>query len=572
MYAVSNAYKTAMAQPVHRFKISGYVGSTAFTEANILQGTLSITNKCSNGNDIVVGSVNIGVLKCTFIGMEVSENDDITLSEGLKLANNTYEYVPMGVYRVAEANVTKSGIVVTAYDRMNLFDKNFEISTTYGTPYAIANLACQTCGVVLGMTIEEMQALPNGTESLMLASENDIQTWRDMIFWLAQAMACIATINRSGNLVFRPFKQSSDNTLTNYQRFNNSSFSRFVVRYSGISVVNVDDKTTSYYGLDDDRYLTYNIGANPFLQSGTVSDRTRMRTAVLNGIANIAYTPFKVNVNVGALYDLGDVITNTDGLATGSSIACVMRYEWKLNRGFMMEGVGKNPALASAKSKADKQIQGIEKSQQSDTVQYYIYTNAESITVPDGDRKKIIDIRFISSKKTIVLFNAEILVDADTEDKVAGKITYRYNDVYIEGYNPTETMIDGEHVLHLLYPFEIDAAKVSRIEVFLDADGGSLTIPIAGIKAAVYGQGLIGTSSWDGTIEIRQKIDPFNLAHPMVAMQVARIEESVTVATQDPEGASITEALAAMILGHPMHGLMVLGVTEDISAEMNELS
>ena len=64
-------------------------------------------------------------------------------------------------------------------------------------------------------------------------------------------------------------------------------------------------------------------------------------------------------MSVGALFDLGDVIQHTEGLAEDASVSCVMRYVWKYYGGYQMEGVGKNPALASAKSKTDKQIQGL---------------------------------------------------------------------------------------------------------------------------------------------------------------------------------------------------------------------
>ena len=577
MYAVSEAYLTAKNKipQVHEFKLSGTIGGTAFTEANVLKGSLSINNKNCNGNDIVVGSVTVGTLKATFINVDVSEGDDIILSEGLKLANNTYEYIPMGVYRVSEANVTRSGTQVTAYDRMSFFDKDFTISTTYGTPYDIASLACTECGMELGMTAAEMQDLPNGTETLTLFTENDIETWRDLIFWLAQAMACFATVDRLGKLVFRPYRQTADDTIDAHKRYQGASFSRFVVRYSGISVVNKTDNTTSYYGLPDDQYLTYNLGANPFLQYGTDFDRDRIRRNVLAGIANIAYTPFTANVNVGALYDLGDIIQHEDGLAEDAELACVMLYTWKYNGGYAMEGVGKNPALTNSRSKLDKALQGILSTQKEDTIQYYLFTNAENINIADGEEKKIIDIRFASNKATVAVFHAEVSLESETSvvdgtyyDAVA-TVTYRYNDVNIDTYHPKETWVDGAHILHLLYYFEIQSALESRLEVMLSMAGGSVHIKAGDIRSSLYGQALAATDRWDGNIDIRQEVGRMELSEPTAAV-MRELAETISCVTQTPIGFAITQEIGKLSMASPT-AISMRGISEAISAETTEV-
>ena len=58
------------------------------------------------------------------------------------------------------------------------------------------------------MTQAEVDALPNGTESLSLYTENDIETWQDFIFWVAQATGTFATMDRQGKLVLRKYEHS----------------------------------------------------------------------------------------------------------------------------------------------------------------------------------------------------------------------------------------------------------------------------------------------------------------------------------------------------------------------------
>lgn len=575
MYAVSNAYKTAMAQPVHRFKISGMVGETAFTDANILKGSLTITNQFSSGNDFKVGSVVIGSLSCTFLqGITVEEDAIITISEGLRLANQTYEYVPMGVFKVAEANRSASGTSVKAYDNMALFDKAFPLDNTYGKPYDLAQLACADCDVTLGMTEAQMDALPNGTEMLNLYPENDIETWRDFIFWVAQSMACFATMDRQGRLVFRKFLDTSVDEIDSSHRFKGASFSNFITRYTGISIVNIADKTTSYYGQEQDDGLTYNLGSNPFLQYGSAEEKEIMRRRVLNGLANVNYTPFKAQVAVGALYDLGDVLTHSEGLGNGSSV-CVMRYVWKYGKSYETEGVGKNPALTSAKSKADKAIQGLAKSTQSDLMQYYLFTNATNVNIGDEDEKKIIDIRFASNKQTIVVFHAEILLDAEVaeeseNDFLVGKVRYVYNDSEIDDYYPTETWIDGKHILHLLYYFKISDASVNRLKVYLNSTGGSVSIETRGIQASIYGQALVATDKWDGNIEIEDEIEIWQV-ESLTGANIFDFEEVVGVDLQTPLAGNPEDELSIMQVDEPQT-INILGIdTEDVSIVLTEV-
>ena len=57
MYEVSAAYKKAMKEPVHRFLIGGSISNTPFSDRNILKGSFSITNQCSDDSEMKIGQV-----------------------------------------------------------------------------------------------------------------------------------------------------------------------------------------------------------------------------------------------------------------------------------------------------------------------------------------------------------------------------------------------------------------------------------------------------------------------------------------------------------------------------------
>lgn len=508
MYQVSEEYLKQTKRKVQTFRLAGTVNKIAFTNHDILSGSFTITNQCSEQNDVKIGSVYIGELKCTFKpDLQVPDwtNAQIIVSEGLLIGGTAWEDVSLGVYTVSEANDTEYGVDITAYDNMARFNRSCTVDITIGTPYELLTLACTTCEVELGLTQADVDALPNGTESLSLYTENDIETWQDFVFWVAQATGTIATMDREGKLVLRSYTQNVVDTLTNHERFTGSKFSKFETRYSGLSCVNMENNTTSYYGSDPDNYLTYNLGSNPFLQYGVDSYKEQIRRAVLDALLKIDYVPFETSCLCGAMYDLGDIIRCTDGIAPGK-LGCVMMYDYTFNGGYKITGFGSDPALSSAKSKTDKNLEGLRNNVSTNEILFFNYENASAIQIGDGESKAIIDIRFTSSVSIGVLFQAEVLLDATAEEDVIGSIEYTLNEVTIIGYNPTETWKNGKHILSLMYMLMIEENSINRWMVKLNIAGGSIAIAQGAVRAVIYGQGLVGTVEWDGFITQEEKL------------------------------------------------------------------
>lgn len=97
-------------------------------------------------------------------------------------------------------------------------------------------------------------------------------------------MACFATADRDGKIVFRPYTDEVTDTIDAEHRFSGASFSDFVTRYTGLSVVNMADGMTNYYGVEPDDALTMNLGSNPFLQYGVENTKEQMRRSILDAI------------------------------------------------------------------------------------------------------------------------------------------------------------------------------------------------------------------------------------------------------------------------------------------------
>lgn len=525
MYAVSEQYKAAMKQPVQSFRMKGTIGAVPFWDENILSGSFSITNQCSDETNVGIGQVYIGQLKATFNGLHLEKRTllgkPITPVCGLKLADGSYEDVPLGVFYIAEANWTLSGVEITAYDGMSLFDKTVSLSSSQGSIYDFLHLACNACGVLMAQSKTDLQLFPNGKENLAVYEDNDIETWRDLVSWTAQAAGSFATMDREGKLILRRYTKEPVDTIDSRHRYTGAKFSDFETRYTGVSRVDIATQTTKYYCLDADDGLTYNLGANPLLQYG-VSDTLEQQTrAVLSALSAIDYVPMEVSMIGNPAYDLGDVLVFSDGIADGDKLYCITKYDWTYGGEYKVKGVGQNPALASARSKVDKNLAGLMNRVDGDAVHYYDYQNAQDIHIGDGQSGKIIEFHYVTTKDTHVDFHAEIIYQLNTTESILEgtfseqegilKVSYELNGESITDYYPMETASDGTHLLHLLYTWNSTANIIGSFLVNITMEGGEIDIGMAQARAYISGQGLVGDGAWDGTTQVEDTLPATDL-------------------------------------------------------------
>lgn len=570
MYSVSNAYLTAMRQPVQQYNLYGTIDSVNFNTSNILSGSFQITNQCCDTNKLELGGVFIGELDCTFMNVNIARGSWIgkTITPYCGLwTGSAYEYVPLGIYTISEATWNSDQTVdVVAYDNMEKFDKSIAETSTHGTPYTLASLACSTCGVTLGTTENEFSNFVNGDETLTLYTENnDLDTWRDFLYWLAQSIGCFCTIDRSGNLVFRTFNQTIVETISNNRRYEGFDFSEYVTSYSGISVTNMSDDTTSYYSIneddddEDETGLVMNLGENPFLQIADQTTRDLQRRNILDTIELIEYAPFKGRINPNPIFDLGDVIKLTDGYGD-NNLHCIMQYTFSYNRQMMLQGWGDNPALASAKSKTDKNISGLKSkvnsggSSTEDKMKYYYYTNSSKVIADDGIKKEIVRMYYSVVRSTYAVAHIEIrckTLYTETNQNTGSnsivfpltklKFSYKVNGEDQTVY-PRETLIDGYHVIHLLYPMHPDSLGLNFLQVFVESEDGRLTLEMNDLDLVLYGEGLEGDAAFSGLITINESFNEVTPGNP----NVVDFDDTCTHTIRNNNSSSVTDTFTSI--------------------------
>ena len=554
MYNVSDAYKVAMKRPVQQGRVRGTLQSGLslydFDENNIGKGTFSLANQCSGNDNVEIGTVYAAELSMTLIGMDIEryslQKSVLTPRHELR-TDNGYEPIPLGVFTVKEANWTMNGVEIKAYDNMVKLDKSCSIKTMQGSIYTFLSMAAYACQVELAQSEDYIQSLPNGDIELTVFVDNDIETWRDLVAWCAQTTGTFAVMNREGRLELRTYGTEPVDEINYDRRITGSKFSDFETRYTGMSIVNISEKSTTYYNVLPDDGLTYNLGSNPLLQTGFEDVLEQQRRAVLDALTVIEYVPFEVSMICPPAYDLGDIVVFKNGIADGDKISCITQYDWKYGNDYSIKGVGQNPELASARSKTDKNLTGIMKSGEENKIQYYSFTNASDIKIEDGETKTIINIRFPCTQPTTAIFHAEVLLQAETtvddityKDAI-GKVLYYFNSELVVDYEPQQVWMDGRHMLHLLYYFNLQNTQINDFDVRLNMTGGSAFIKQMSIKAAIYGQNLYATDKFDGIIKITEDfsdmapavIPELNILNAMTEELVSEMFEEITDGCSD---------------------------------------
>lgn len=421
MYSVSEAFLQAVQGNTRKYYWTGKITTAAgaeypFDREDIVKGSGYITAQCCGNSEIELGAVyaaEMGISLFLDIDRYTLEDAEVELSYHLRLADGTYEAVPMGIFEVSEANRTVHVLELKAYDRMLRFDRAFNGFETIGTAYGMMALCSTACGVELAQSQAEIEALPNGSELLSIYPENDIETYRDVLYFTAQVLGGFFCINREGKLEFRQYGEIPVMEVLQKHRFS-SSFSDFVTRYTAVSSTNLRTQISEYYALEEDDGLTMNLGVNPLLQFGLEETRAELCENILNALSKVNYVPFDSDTIGNPALDLGDVLTFSGGQADAQQITCVTSFTVNIGGRQSLKCVGKNPRLSQAKSKNDKNISGLLNQIEAGKIGIHTFTNASEYTIGETD-VRIISIEFASKEENHAQFFGQVVVDVEAQ-------------------------------------------------------------------------------------------------------------------------------------------------------------
>ena len=417
MYPVSEAFLRAVQENTRRYYWTGKITTKGgavypFGYEDIVKGSGYVSAQCCGSAEIELGTVyaaEMGVTLFSQIDRYTLDGARVELSYHLRVADGSFEEVPMGIFEVSEANRTAHCLELKAYDYMLRFEKSFNGFESVGNAWAFLELCCKSCGVEMENTRAEIESMPNGREMLSIYPENDIGTYRDVLFFVGQVLGGFFCINRRGRLELRKYGAEPVAEVQGRHRFS-SSFSDFITRYTAVSSTNLRTQTAEYYALETDDGLTTNLGVNPLLQFGLEETRRQLCENILNDLSVVNYVPFDSSTIGNPALDLGDVLTFSGGQADGEQVTCITSFQCRIGGRQSLKCVGKNPRLAQAKSKNDKNISGLLNQIEAGKVGIHTFTNASAYTVAE-DNVRIISIEFAAKEETHVQFFGQAVVD-----------------------------------------------------------------------------------------------------------------------------------------------------------------
>lgn len=289
MYTTSEDFKTIIDNPSRKFECKVICGSKTYTNVNIVN--INITGSLQPSG-YTIGSAISQKATFKFIndGNVTFPSNIIQLQIGL-LVNGSYEYIPMGVYRIDSHDSDDYTITITAYDNMMLLEKKY--SGTGTTLTAIAEEICTSCGITLGSTI------PTTTVTQL---EKDKYTCREVIGYVAGCMCGNAVIDRTGQLKIQNLNLSSIDkqvTTDNWFTYKNADM---IFSIEKLICDTGNGKIESGSSTDEAKQLT--------IKNALMTQS--MLDSVKTELSNITFTGFDVKYQGDISTDLGDTVKITD--------------------------------------------------------------------------------------------------------------------------------------------------------------------------------------------------------------------------------------------------------------------
>lgn len=406
MYNASATFKTKIKDKVRQFHwyadITTVGGQTYSLDDidNILSGTIT---RSISSQELSVGTAYAATLTLEFklAGVSRYELYDGTVTVSVKLEGAT-DVIPMGIYTISEATQTMDHITVKAYDAMINFDGvsfSASLNNTIQSPYSWLNQMCAVCGVTLGQTSADIEAMPNGRRITGFAdSVADVSTWRDVLGYMAAYLGGFAYIGRDGNLYIGHYGSFSVDTIHATFRFS-SSLSDFRTTYDGMYAVYKDGGVQEYVSNSNTGGLVLNLGTNPFLQFSDTLNRLDALQEIIDAWDGVYYVPYTAGLPLVPIYDPGDVLTFVDNQADVYDYGALAEITYKIGGPMSVVCPGDNPKLAQAQDRFTKTVAGLGKEynngQEVGAKNYWSLQTSNTSAITVGNTKtKVAEIEF----------------------------------------------------------------------------------------------------------------------------------------------------------------------------------
>ena len=353
MYTVTNEYETYVKSEARNYSMTGSIVNKnnvtmQITRDNILEGSLSFTNRCTANNSFDIGGCCIGSMEITLQGdyHHSLYNAVITLQQGVYVTGDSYHMEKVGTWIIKKAHWNGEWVTLECYDAMCLTQKKYSLTTGSFTPYSFFAAMCNDCGITLATTQAEIEAMVNGTATLIFngSTQETDRKWSDLIHDMCAVICGFCCINRFGNLEVHQFGRcykrvgtektyytAAVDTLTKNDRITGGSFGNGAINITGLYINDRASKNADKSILvGNTTGTTLNLGYNRWLSSATSGYATMLQN-ILTQLTACQFYAADVHLADVSLYDLGDLITLQAGGELSLSediLMCVMNIDY----------------------------------------------------------------------------------------------------------------------------------------------------------------------------------------------------------------------------------------------------
>lgn len=351
MYTVTEQYSQNIAKAVRTTAVSGFIKTKngeilTINDGSIKNGSLSISSRLNSSGDFKPGGVYSSELSVTFLGITADGLDGarITLDFRLYRGNSgEYDSVPLGTFYVDGSTIKRRGTAVSLKADDALMNFDYPAEAISGTLHELAAAACAACDVPLRTSTEEFLALPNADITAEVDTSR-VQTWRDLLIFIAMLTGTFVRIDRTGGLCFVPLTCERSNgviipvreiagTVRSSTEFSDDTtrITKLFMRRGG-GVISAERNLSE----SSEVYAALELAENPLLAGLGDEDAQAALAKTLAALSVCLNRAYKTDFNGDPALETGDyvrlrggAVDTSRGYATGMITSQVWRYRGK---------------------------------------------------------------------------------------------------------------------------------------------------------------------------------------------------------------------------------------------------
>lgn len=450
------------------YEENGVQVEQTWNDSNVVPRTLSYVNQCSPDNEFKWGQVSSGQLNVTLrglINLDAWKDKEMYITFSVTYPE-TGDIIPFQHFDVDGFTIRGKQVNIKAFDYMTRFDKELK-RAIYGRPYACLHALCEQCGVQLGNTQSEIEAMPNGQEELFL-DPTELPTGRDMLHNMASLMCGFATISRESKLVIRQFpdmEHRAHREIIPKNRIVDSTEWGKEIKFLGYDAVFWD-----FEGQSNIRY-TADVDDKDLLKIGDIYGVNRY-VKTLNDpitvnftreIAKINYTMLSTSIPPDPSLDIGDIITNSEVYEDSDKKTIITRLVYRYSEAMTIECNGATDAQRSVKSAEAKLRDATRIAIQKNTFVSMAVSNAEELALTDT-YERVAFFRFGVADDCHTMINVMFPLVSELDGDL--DVKFVINDVEETAETFSHQFVKGHTIVTIAQEYNFSRDDMIMIEVY----------------------------------------------------------------------------------------------------------